>query len=177
MAGECRRQVKNVTYFVKSVKIVEFHYHIRNRHEKCNQISTNMPSIGLVIPEKNLWNVRILRKQTQFCSVKPMPCVVSGKGHKPWYKINSCLCVTMDQKIYKICILVKPSLYFVSAQEQPWRHSTRRRINASKCISCASIPVFLFEHVRKHRNYVHDDKHLILYHTLTSQSFSRWDKV
>ena len=35
----------------KFVKIVEFHYHIRNHHEKCTQISTSMPSIGLVIPE------------------------------------------------------------------------------------------------------------------------------
>ena len=50
-AGECRRQVKNVTNFVKNVKIVEFNGRIWNHHEKCIQISTNMPSIGLVIPE------------------------------------------------------------------------------------------------------------------------------
>ena len=50
-AGECRRRVKNLTNLVKNVKIVEFHSHIWNRHEKCIQISTNMPSIGLVIPE------------------------------------------------------------------------------------------------------------------------------
>ena len=31
--------------------MVEFHYHIRNHHEKYIQISANMPSIGLVIPE------------------------------------------------------------------------------------------------------------------------------
>ena len=51
VAGECRRQVKNVKNLVKNCKIVEFQYHIRNHHEKCIQISTNMPSIGLVIPE------------------------------------------------------------------------------------------------------------------------------
>ena len=50
-AGECRRQVKNLTNVAKNVKIVEFHYHIWNHHEKCIQISTNMPSIGLVIAE------------------------------------------------------------------------------------------------------------------------------
>ena len=50
-AGECRRQVENVTYLVINVKIVEFHYHILNHHETRIQISTNMPSIGLVIPE------------------------------------------------------------------------------------------------------------------------------
>ena len=50
-AGECRRQVKKLTEFVKIVKIVEFHYHIRNHDEKCIQISTNIPSIGFLIPE------------------------------------------------------------------------------------------------------------------------------
>ena len=50
-AGECRRQVKNVTNLVKNVKIGEFHYHIWNHYKKCIQISTNMLSIGLVIPE------------------------------------------------------------------------------------------------------------------------------
>ena len=50
-AGECRRHVKNVTNFVKNVNIVEFHDHIWNHRGKCMQISTNMPGIGLVIPE------------------------------------------------------------------------------------------------------------------------------
>ena len=50
-AGECRRQVKKLTYFVKNVEIVEFHYYIWNHHEKYIEISTNMPSIGLVILE------------------------------------------------------------------------------------------------------------------------------
>ena len=50
-AGECRRQVNRITYFVKNVKIVEFHDHIWNHHEKCIQISTNMPGIGSLICE------------------------------------------------------------------------------------------------------------------------------
>ena len=50
-AGECKRQVINLTNFVKNVQIVEFHGHIWNHHEKCIQLSTNMPSIGVVIPE------------------------------------------------------------------------------------------------------------------------------
>ena len=50
-AGECRRRVKKFTNFVKNIKIVEFHYHIRNHREKCIQISTSIPSIGFVIPE------------------------------------------------------------------------------------------------------------------------------
>ena len=50
-AGECRRQVKNVTNLVKYFKIVEFEDHIWNQHEKPIQISTDMPSIDLVIPE------------------------------------------------------------------------------------------------------------------------------
>ena len=53
----CTRQASaddrsnKLTNFVKNVKIVEFHYHIRIHYVKCIQISTNMPSIGLVIPE------------------------------------------------------------------------------------------------------------------------------
>ena len=42
---------KNLTKFVKYVENVEFHDHIWNHHKKCIQISANMPSIGLVIPE------------------------------------------------------------------------------------------------------------------------------
>ena len=48
-AGECRRQVNKLINFVKNVNIVEFR--IRNHHEKYIERSTNMPSIGLVIPE------------------------------------------------------------------------------------------------------------------------------
>ena len=37
-ASECRRQVKNDTNIVKNVKIVEFHDHIWNHHEKYIEI-------------------------------------------------------------------------------------------------------------------------------------------
>ena len=36
---------------VKKVNILEFSDYIWNHHEKCIQISNNMPSIGLIIPE------------------------------------------------------------------------------------------------------------------------------
>ena len=47
-AGESRRQVKNFTKYVNDVNILTFRYRIWLRHEKCNQMSTNMPSIVLV---------------------------------------------------------------------------------------------------------------------------------
>ena len=50
-AGECRRQVKNATKFVKNVEIVKFHDHIWNHSEKYIQISTKMPGIGSLIRE------------------------------------------------------------------------------------------------------------------------------
>ena len=50
-AGECRRQVINLTHFVKNVNILEFHGHVWNHHEKCIQQSTNMPGIGSLIRE------------------------------------------------------------------------------------------------------------------------------
>ena len=42
-AGECRRHIENVTNLVKNVKIVEFHDHIWNYHDKNIQKSINMP--------------------------------------------------------------------------------------------------------------------------------------
>ena len=39
------------TIFVKNVQCVELHGHIWNHHEKWIQISTNIPSFGLVICE------------------------------------------------------------------------------------------------------------------------------
>ena len=50
-AGECRRQVKDLTKFVFFVEIVEFHDHIWNHNEKCIQKRTNMPGIGSIIHE------------------------------------------------------------------------------------------------------------------------------
>ena len=44
---------QNVTIILQNVKIVKFHYHIWKYHEKCIQISTNMPSIGLIIRESH----------------------------------------------------------------------------------------------------------------------------
>ena len=37
---------------LKNVNILEFRNCIRNHHDKCNQISTNIPSIGLIISER-----------------------------------------------------------------------------------------------------------------------------
>ena len=49
-AGVSRRQVKKCHKSFKNVNILEFgDYIIWNHHEKCIQISTNMPSIGLEI--------------------------------------------------------------------------------------------------------------------------------
>ena len=46
--GRLERRRKHV---VKNVKIVEFHDHTWNHHEKCIEISTNMPGIGSLIRE------------------------------------------------------------------------------------------------------------------------------
>ena len=51
----------------KNFKILEFRDYIWNHHEKCIQISTNMPSIGLVICVKKLF----WEKKQIFYMVKP----------------------------------------------------------------------------------------------------------
>ena len=49
-AGVSRRHVKNVI-ILKNFKILEFGDDIQNHHEKCIEISTNMPVIGSLIRE------------------------------------------------------------------------------------------------------------------------------
>ena len=67
-ADMSRRQVQNVPKSSKNSNILEFHDHIWNHHEKCIQISTNMPGIGLEICEIS----RILRNKNDFVwMVKP----------------------------------------------------------------------------------------------------------
>ena len=44
-----------LTKFVKNVKMMEFHDHIWNHHEECIQISTNMPGIGSLIREIDVY--------------------------------------------------------------------------------------------------------------------------
>ena len=61
-AGECRRQVKNLTNLVKNGKIVEFHVHIWIHHKKCIQISTNIPGIGSVNREITVKTTILLSK-------------------------------------------------------------------------------------------------------------------
>ena len=58
---QSRRQVKKChKMFKKNVKIFKFHGYIWNQHGKCIQISTNMPSIGLVIHKITFKILRIL---------------------------------------------------------------------------------------------------------------------
>ena len=74
-AGECGRQVKNETNFVKNVRIVEFHYHIWNHNEKCIQISTNMPGIGSFIREKAVEILEMWESKQTFTQLKPSPAL------------------------------------------------------------------------------------------------------
>ena len=59
-----RRQVKNLTIVHKNINILDFGDYIWNKHEKCSQISINMPvllGIGLDICEMLI----ILRNKTR----------------------------------------------------------------------------------------------------------------
>ena len=62
-ADMCRRPVKNCTKIVKNFKIVEFHECIWNLDEKCNQISTNMPGIDLVIGQIDFGTIGVVAPQ------------------------------------------------------------------------------------------------------------------
>ena len=71
----CRRHVHNLTIlkmFVKNVKILESGDYIWNHHEKCIKTSTNMPGIGLEIPEIAFEMSDFLRKSKGFCMAELM---------------------------------------------------------------------------------------------------------
>ena len=66
----------------KNVNILEFGDYIWNHHEKCIEISTNMPGIGLEICEIS----RIFKQQNDFVwMVKPMAaCKVLNLNPMSW---------------------------------------------------------------------------------------------
>ena len=97
-AGGCSAddRFKMLQKCFKISQIVEFHYYIWNCNEKCIQISINMPGICCNCRWKRHWHLRNfwenevrqacaddrsknctkcskLKKQSNFCSVKPMP--------------------------------------------------------------------------------------------------------
>ena len=67
-----RRQNPNKITILFYVKTVKYHYCIRNPREKCIEISTNMPGIGLVIRGMGFEILRILKKGERFSGKKPL---------------------------------------------------------------------------------------------------------
>ena len=63
VADVSRRQVQNVTKFVKNVNIIELHFCIWNHHGKCIQISTNIHCIVICNSSNNLGILKFWRKQ------------------------------------------------------------------------------------------------------------------
>ena len=57
-----RRRVKKFTTVLKNVNILEFGDFNWNHHEKCIQISTNMPGIGLILEKQTdfVWMVKAM---------------------------------------------------------------------------------------------------------------------
>ena len=55
---------------INTFKIIEFHDHIWNNHEKCIPMSTNIPGIGPLIREIAIKNVTHLGNQTTCCFSK-----------------------------------------------------------------------------------------------------------
>ena len=66
-----------ITNICKNVEIVKVHDHIWNHHEKCIQLSTNMPGIGSVIREIAGKMSEISTILDSFCSEKNNTRVVS----------------------------------------------------------------------------------------------------
>ena len=51
---------------------MEFGDYIWNHHEKCIQMSTNMPGFDEVFCEIGLWDLRIMRTQKRLFTVIPL---------------------------------------------------------------------------------------------------------
>ena len=118
--------------------------------------------------------------------LKSVNLLKTGISDYPISKRNKRFCLKISEKnqviffsIFLVCdpISIAPPLYFVSSRERQWRHWACPRIHASRRILYASIPVFLFERVKKTTSCARDDKRLCLEYALTPRSFSGWDKV
>ena len=79
MAGECRWQVQKCQNLVKIVKSIEFRDHIWKQHDKYFVSSTIISVIGSLNHEIAVNISKNVRKQTQFYSVKAMPCILNVK--------------------------------------------------------------------------------------------------
>ena len=86
--------------FQKMSTFWNFDDYIRNPHGKCNQISTNMPSIGLVICEAGFEFLRTLRKQYFFSKVKSsgrvLKCYNTGINHLYVLKVDNMILDILD---------------------------------------------------------------------------------
>ena len=119
-----RQQFKNVRNLSTNFKIVKSRDTIWNNHEKCIQISTNMPGIGSLIREIHVKVTGILESKTDFRSVKPMPAF---KVLKLWSSFFFCqfykmllkkLCLVLDATINLMMYAV--SIIFFKSYPECW---------------------------------------------------------
>ena len=94
--GKCRRQVKNLTKFVKNVKIVKFHNYLEPQW-KMHSKESKRAWYWFINSWNSRWNFRNVRKQTNFCSVKPSPAfkVFNGtvQNEHEWLSSYLFLCI------------------------------------------------------------------------------------
>ena len=64
-----RRQIQHFHKLFTNVKIIEFHYHIWNRHGKYIQISTNMPGIDVADPRSKMLHISQMKCQNYLISL------------------------------------------------------------------------------------------------------------
>ena len=87
------------------------------------------------------------------------------------------LIVILNSVTFDIVVQSKSNLltddYTLSHPENDSDVTERPMIHAARRILYASIPVFIFERVRKHKSCASDDKHLPPEYVLMSRSFSR----
>ena len=72
VAGVNRRQLKNITKLSRKCQILEFRDNIWNHHEEYIQISTNMPGIGSIIREIDVYISEVYESQMSIKSNHPL---------------------------------------------------------------------------------------------------------
>ena len=87
-----------LTFFSKKIQNWKFQCHIWNQHRKCIQMSTNKPSIGPVVLEKNRVMFRKCFKFFNFCAQKLLPaCKSWGGGGNLHIKVAARVCLRMHK--------------------------------------------------------------------------------
>ena len=140
-----------------------FHDHIWNHHEKCIQISTNMPGIGSLIRKidvkiSEIWETNILfllsKTNTRILSVKITKITWMNQNLLPEFlRWSCCICWQCGRAIDSTVCHIDNTIWSVPviATITPWHHLVEGGKEVEQCVC--------YHHVVVDAHYTGDDAH------------------